>query len=97
MATRIERLNAAFYEAPMLPLATVLDKVSKPHRKPVCVICQLITIISKYFRFKCIHIDFPGKEILQATLAKYRKKSIILNMVNSVQDYDTSFESLEKP
>ena len=36
----------------MLPLAANLDKLSKPHMKPVCVICQLIRMSSKYFK-KC--------------------------------------------
>jgi len=40
----------AFYDASMLPLAASLDKLSKPHMKPVCVICQLISMSSKYFQ-----------------------------------------------
>ena len=36
-------------------------------------------------RFKCIHIDFPGKEILHATLTKYRKKINHLEMVYAAQ------------
>ena len=46
---------------------------------------------------KCIHINFPGKEILQATLAKYRKKPRVLEMVNAALDFDASSEELEKP
>ena len=38
-------------------------------------------------RFRCIHTDFPGKKILQATLAKYRKKTQLLGMVNAALDF----------
>ena len=38
--------------------------------------------------FKCIHIDFPGKDILHATLA--------LNTCNSALDFDASYESLDQ-
>ena len=47
--------------------------------------------------FKCIHIDFPGKEILQAIVAKYRKKPVLLEMVNAALDFDVSDEELETP
>ena len=48
-------------------------------------------------RFKYIHIDFPGKEILHTTLSNTRNKTNRLEMVYAVQDYDASFESLEQP
>ena len=47
--------------------------------------------------FKCIHVDFPGKDILHAALAKYRKKPNMLAMVNAAQDFYASYESLEEP
>ena len=37
--------------------------------------------------FTCIHVHFPGKEILQATLAKYRKKTLVLEMVNATRNW----------
>ena len=37
-----------------------------------------------FFIFKCIHIDFPGKEIMQATL------------INTALDFDASYEELGK-
>ena len=46
---------------------------------------------------KCFHINFSGKEILHVTLAKYRKKPILLEMVNTALDFDASYEDLEKP
>ena len=48
-------------------------------------------------QFRCIHIDFPGKDILQATLTKYRKKPLLLGMVNAAFDFDASDEDVDTP
>ena len=47
-------------------------------------------------RFRCVHIDFPGKEILHATLVKYRKKPPLLEMVRTALDFDASYEDLDQ-
>ena len=47
-------------------------------------------------RVTFIHINFPREEILQATLAKYRKKPIILEMVNAALDFYATYEESEK-
>ena len=46
--------------------------------------------------FKCVHIDFPGNQILQATLTKYRKKPVLLEMVHAALNFEASYEELDK-
>ena len=43
-----------------------------------------------------VHSHYPGMEILQATLTKYRKKTLLLEMVNAALDFDVDYENLEK-
>ena len=47
-------------------------------------------------KIRCVHLQFPGPEVLQATLNKYREKSLLIKLVDIAQDFDASLESLEK-
>ena len=58
--------------------------------------CLEIKDIECFPQFKCVHLHFPGPEILQATLNKYREKSLQIKLVDIAQDFNASLESQKK-